>query len=83
MHRRLHPCEAEALSGEARCKGNGSGSSDRGEVYFTAAKLSLVKHHYLGAFRCPFLPCSLFRRHAWHSSMSVLSPVEENLFSQR
>jgi hypothetical protein len=55
MAGRLQPREAEALSGEARCEGNGGGSSDRGEVYFTAAKLSLVKHHDLGAFRCPFL----------------------------
>lgn len=71
MAGRLQPREAEALSGEARCEGNGGGASDRGEVYFTAAKLSLVKHHYFGAFRCPFLPCSLFRRHAWESSISL------------
>lgn len=70
MAGRLQPRKAEALSGEARCEGNGGGSFDRGEVYFTAAKLSLVKHHYLGAFRCPFLPCSLIRRHGCESSIS-------------
>ena len=64
MAGRLQPREAEAFSGEARCERDACGSPDWREIHFTAAKLSLVQHHHLGAFRCSLLPCSLFRRHS-------------------
>lgn len=63
MAGRLQPREAKTLRSEARCERDGSGSPDRREVDFPSAKLSLVNHHHLGAFRRPLLPCSLFRRH--------------------
>jgi hypothetical protein len=81
MADRIQPREAEALGGEARCEGNGGGSSDRGEVYFTAAKLRLAKHHYLGAFRCPFLPCSIVRRHG--CSLAFLAAGARSLGKQK